>query len=106
MNMSTADELAKLHELFTKGAMTKEEFETAKARVLGGETRATAAINNFRLTEDDKWIAGVCGGIARVTGVDSWIWRLLFVLGLAFGGFTLIIYLLLWIFVPRDGARV
>jgi phage shock protein C len=100
--MSTADELAKLHELLSKGALTQDEFEKAKARILGGGSNPSVAINNFRLSESDKWIAGVCGGIAYVTGVDSWIWRLLFVLGLAFGGFTLIVYLLLWIFVPRD----
>jgi len=46
----------------------------------------------------------VCGGIAAVTGVESWLWRLLFVLGLAFGGVTLIFYLALWIFVPRSGS--
>ena len=100
--MGTADELGKLHDLLAKGALTQQEFEQAKARVLGGQAGATAAINGFRLSESDKWIAGVCGGVARVTGVDAWIWRLLFVLGLAFGGFTLIVYLLLWIFVPRD----
>lgn len=100
--MSVADELAKLHDLLAKGVLTQDEFDKAKARVLGGQAGATAAINNFRLSESDKWIAGVCGGIAHLTGVDSWIWRLLFVLGLALGGFTLIVYLLLWIFVPRD----
>jgi len=26
------------------------------------------------------------------------------VLGLAFGGFTLFVYIVLWIFVPREGA--
>jgi phage shock protein PspC (stress-responsive transcriptional regulator) len=50
----------------------------------------------------DRWIAGVCGGIGRLTGVESWIWRLLFVLGLVFGGFTLFVYAVLWIFVPRE----
>jgi phage shock protein PspC (stress-responsive transcriptional regulator) len=104
--MTTADELSKLHDLLTKGAITQEEFERAKARLLdAGEaapSSATAAINSFRLSESDKWIAGVCGGISRSTGVDSWIWRLLFVAGLLLGGFTLILYLLIWIFVPRE----
>ena len=100
--MSTADELAKLHDLMIKGALTADEFHQAKARLLGAAPSPAASVNRLRLSENDKWIAGVCGGIAGVTGVDAWIWRLLFVLGLAFGGFTLFVYLLMWIFVPRD----
>lgn len=102
--MSTADEIAKLHELLSKGAISQEEFDRAKARLL--ETPSTGgaslAVNRLRLSDSDRWIAGVCGGIARVTGVESFVWRLIFVLGMFLGGFTLLLYLLLWIFVPRD----
>jgi phage shock protein C len=103
--MSTADEITKLHDLLTRGAITQEEFDRAKARLLGGGAVPVSglAINRLRLSDDDKWIAGVCGGIAASTGVESWIWRLIFVVGLFFGGFTLLLYLLLWIFVPRQG---
>ena len=102
--MSTADEIAKLHELVSKGALSHEEFERAKARLLDATPRPGAglAINRLRLSQSDKWIAGVCGGIARLTGVESWIWRMLFVIGLLFGGFTLFLYIVLWIFVPRE----
>ena len=102
--MSTADEIAKLHELLSKGAISHEEFERAKARLLDAAPGPGAglAINRLRLSLRDKWIAGVCGGLARLTGVESWIWRMLFVLGLLFGGFTLFLYLVLWIFVPRE----
>jgi len=101
--MSTADEIAKLHDLLGKGAITQEEFERAKARLLespsaGGPLR----LNRLRLSNTDRWIAGVCGGIAAVTGVESFVWRLIFVLGLFLGGFTLLLYLVLWIFVPRE----
>ncbi|MCE2971070.1 MAG: PspC domain-containing protein [Burkholderiales bacterium] len=103
--MSTADEITELHDLLTRGAITQEEFDRAKARLLGGGAVPVSglAINRLRLSDDDKWIAGVCGGIAASTGVESWIWRLIFVVGLFFGGFTLLLYLLLWIFVPRQG---
>ena len=102
--MSTADEIAKLHELVSKGALSHEEFERAKARLLAATPGPGAglAINRLRLAQSDKWIAGICGGIARLTGVESWIWRMLFVVGLLFGGFTLFLYLVLWIFVPRE----
>jgi phage shock protein C len=102
--MSTADELAKLHQLVEKGALTPAEFERAKARLLDHEPGPGTglAINRLRRSLGDRWIAGVCGGIGRITGVESWIWRMLFVLGLIFGGFTIFVYLVLWIFVPRE----
>ncbi|HEX6320283.1 MAG TPA: PspC domain-containing protein [Burkholderiales bacterium] len=102
--MSTADELAKLHALVEKGALSPAEFERAKARLLDEAPGPGAglAINRLRRSLGDRWIAGVCGGIGRVTGVESWIWRMLFVLGLIFGGFTIFVYLVLWIFVPRE----
>jgi phage shock protein PspC (stress-responsive transcriptional regulator) len=100
--MSTADEIAKLHDLLTKGAITQAEFEQQKARLLGSGT-AHVAINRFRLSNRDRWIAGVCGGIGELSGVDSWVWRLIFALGLMLGGFSLLLYILLWILVPREG---
>jgi phage shock protein C len=103
--MSTADEIAKLHELLSKGAISQAEFEQAKARILGAPTMASAgaAVNRLRLSDDDRWIAGVCGGIGALTSVDTWVWRVVFVLGLFLGGFTLLLYVLLWVFVPRQG---
>ncbi len=102
--MSTADEIAKLHDLLTRGAITQAEFERAKARLFDSPSNGAGpiALNRLRLSNSDKWIAGVCGGIARATGVESFVWRLIFIVGLFLGGFTLLLYLLLWIFVPRD----
>ena len=107
--MSIADEIAKLEELRNRGALTAEEFERAKARLIdGGDTTAPeigasmAAVNNLRRSRSDCWIGGVCGGIARVTGVESWIWRLIFFVLLLFGGTGVLLYVLLWIFVPSD----
>jgi phage shock protein PspC (stress-responsive transcriptional regulator) len=104
--MTIADEIAKLHDLQVKGALTAEEFARAKARLLQTVPGpgADLAINRLRRTPGDSWIAGVCGGIGRLTGVESWIWRMLFVLGLLFGGFTLVVYIVLWIFVPRESS--
>lgn len=102
--MSIADEIAKLHDLASRGALSPEEFERAKARLLDEKPGPGAglAINRLRRSVSDAWIAGVCGGIGRLTGVESWIWRMLFVLGLIFGGFTVFVYVVLWIFVPRE----
>ncbi|KQY85342.1 PspC domain-containing protein [Pelomonas sp. Root1444] len=109
--MNDAEELAKLAELHARGVLSDEEFAKAKARVLGGQAAYGAgaapaphvgAVNGLRRARVDRWIGGVCGGIARATGLDSWVWRLIFtVLFLAFGS-GILVYVLLWIFVPEE----
>jgi phage shock protein PspC (stress-responsive transcriptional regulator) len=102
--MSTADEIAKLHQLMEKGALSGAEFQQAKSRLLEQKSPPGTGlpISRLRRCARDQWIAGVCGGIAGISGMESWIWRMLFVLGLIFGGFTIFVYLVLWIFVPRE----
>ena len=103
--MTIADDIAKLDELRTRGALSADEFERAKARLLGPVQEpgpAIAAINSLRRSTNDSWIGGVCGGIARTTAVESWIWRLIFVVLFLFGGTGLLLYILLWIFVPSE----
>ena len=107
--MALSDELAKLQELQRSGALTDDEFARAKARLLGAPGPAVgdaspglAAVNAFRRSRSDRWIGGVCGGLAKVTGVESWVWRLLAAVLLLFGGAGLLVYVLLWIFVPEE----
>jgi len=108
--MSMSDELAQLGELHQRGVLSDEEFSRAKARVLGGaasgrsEAPAMAAINALRRSRHNRWLGGVCGGIGKTTGVDAWIWRLLFVLLVLCAGTGVLVYLLLWIFVPQEDA--
>jgi len=110
--MNDADELNKLADLHARGVLSDEEFAKAKARVLAGHAAPShggahsgpnlGAVNGLRRARVDRWIGGVCGGIARVTGLDSWVWRLIFVvLFLAFGS-GILLYILLWIFVPEE----
>ena len=103
--MSLADELARLDELRAKGTLTEAEFQRAKSRLLGeggASEPSVDAVNRFRRSISDKWIGGVCGGLGRATGIESWAWRLIFTLLLLFGGTGALVYLLLWIFVPSE----
>jgi len=104
--MSHSDELAKLADLHQRGALSDEEFARAKARVLDGGVAAQppgmAAVNNLRRSRSDRWLGGVCGGIAAITGVAAWVWRLLFTVLALFAGGGVLLYLLLWIFVPEE----
>ncbi len=106
--MSLSEELGKLDELHRRGALSEEEFDRAKARVIGDGVRPCArpvTINALRRSRDDAWLGGVCGGLEPFTGLAAWIWRLIFVALVLCGGTGLLVYLLLWIFVPRDEAH-
>jgi len=105
--MSLADELLKLEQLRERGSLTSEQFERAKTRLLGTGVEPVPgslaqSINRFRRSRRDKWLAGVCGGIALSTGIDAWIWRLLLTVLFFAGGTGLLFYILLWIFVPAE----
>jgi phage shock protein C len=112
--MNDAEELNKLADLHARGVLSDEEFAKAKTRLLNHSLGHSApsygsapspnvgAVNGLRRSRLDRWIGGVCGGIARSTGLDAWVWRLIFtVLFLAFGS-GILVYILLWIFVPEE----
>ena len=112
--MNDAEELSKLADLHARGVLSDEEFAKAKARLLdrtpghaapsygSSPSPNVGAVNGLRRARLDRWIGGVCGGIARSTGLDAWVWRLIFtVLFLAFGS-GILVYILLWIFVPEE----
>ena len=56
-----------------------------------------------RLTrsETDKRIAGVCGGIAEYFDIDPTIVRIVFVLVALMSGVGVLIYVVLWIALPK-----
>ncbi|WP_433195412.1 MULTISPECIES: PspC domain-containing protein [unclassified Nocardia] len=63
----------------------------------------TAPAPTRRLTRsnNDKWIAGVCGGIAEYFGWNANVVRLLFVLSCLLPGPQFIVYLVLWLIIPK-----
>lgn len=103
--MSLSDELSTLAELHSSGRLSDDEFRRAKERLLNGgppPDPLVGGVNTFRRSRSDRWFGGVCGGIARSTGTEAWLWRLLFAAMFICAGAGLLVYLLLWIFVPSD----
>ena len=118
--MNVSDEIKRLHELRQAGALTDAEFEQAKARALAGSVNLNkdagsssssssspnndfiSEVSRLRRARSDRWIGGVCGGLGKVSGIESWIWRLVFALFTIWFGIGLLIYLLMWIFVPEE----
>lgn len=103
-----SEEIKRLHALHLDGALTDAEFARAKARLLERAAESPSApglpgqLNRLRRARSDRLLGGVCGGLARVSGMQSWVWRVLFLLFALSFGFGLVIYILLWIFVPDE----
>jgi phage shock protein PspC (stress-responsive transcriptional regulator) len=105
--MTLGDELSKLAELRSAGSLTEDEFMRAKERLLHSEQAhssnpVVSAVNSFRRSRTDRWLGGVCGGMARWTGMEAWAWRLIFTALFVCAGAGLLLYLLLWLFVPSE----
>jgi phage shock protein C len=105
--MNLSEEIERLSEQRSRGVLSEDEFQRAKARLLSGEGAASpapaaAAMNSLRRSRSDRWVGGVCAGVAKLLGVESWLLRLIVVVLALFGGTGLFLYLLLWIFVPNE----
>ncbi|MET9027700.1 PspC domain-containing protein [Nocardia sp. NPDC004168] len=61
----------------------------------------TVPTRRFTRSTHDKWIAGVCGGIAEYLGWNANVVRLLFVVSCLLPGPQFVIYLVLWLLMPK-----
>jgi phage shock protein C len=113
--MNISDEIKRLHDLHQAGALSDSEFIRAKEKVLAGSTvnldktasgdgSFSAEFSKLRRSRADRWLGGVCGGIAVASGIDAWIWRLVFALFGVTYGVGILIYVLLWVFVPEESG--
>ena len=62
-------------------------------------------VKRLMRTSGDKVIGGVCGGIAKFTHIDPTLLRIATLLLMLFGGLSLWIYIILWIFMPIDSRK-
>lgn len=95
--MTLAEELKNLEQMHNRGALSDAELAQAKARLL-----QPSALNGLRRSQSDQWLGGVCGGLSAFTGMDTWLWRLLFALMVVLAGTGLLLYVLMWILVPLE----
>ena len=60
-------------------------------------------MEKLKLNRDDKWIVGVCGGIARKFGIDSDVLRIITVILFLCPYVPVgLIYIILWIIMPSN----
>jgi phage shock protein C len=53
-------------------------------------------------SRQDRWVAGVAGGIGHRYGISPGLVRLLFVVSLLLPGPQILLYLILWIVLPKE----
>jgi phage shock protein C len=58
----------------------------------------------FTKSKKDRWLAGICGGLAQRTPLPAWTWRMLFVLTAMIYGIGIFIYIVLWVLAPSEGG--
>lgn len=63
-------------------------------------------MSKLRRSRKDKWLGGICGGFAAFADVEPWVIRLITVILTLFGGMSILFYLLLWVFIPREEVVV
>lgn len=51
---------------------------------------------------DNRWIAGVCSGLARRFGMSPNVMRLIFVLSCLLPGPQFVAYIVLWVLMPDE----
>lgn len=57
-------------------------------------------------SESDRWLLGVCGGIAEYFNLDPNLIRILFIIfALAFGG-GILLYIILWLIIPMRPPEI
>jgi phage shock protein C len=59
-------------------------------------------LQDFTKSRTDRWLGGICGGLGENTPLPSWAWRLIFAIFFLLYGTGLLMYILLWIFVPSN----
>jgi len=56
---------------------------------------------------DDRWIAGVCGGLAEYTGVDATLIRVIVLVATILGaGSLVVLYPICWLLIPKAPSVV
>ncbi|WP_434451390.1 PspC domain-containing protein [Lentzea sp. E54] len=68
---------------------------------------ATAQVKKLRRSRSDKMVAGVCGGVAKMIGVNAAIMRIILVAATLLGfGTGAVLYVAAWILMPKEDVAM
>lgn len=69
---------------------------------LGKQTEVITVMNKLYLSQKDKKLCGVCGGIAEYFGIDSTIIRLIWAVAAICFGSGIIAYIIAALVIPKN----
>ena len=59
-------------------------------------------MNKLYRSKNNRWIAGICGGLGKFFNIDPTIVRVIWIIGTLFSmGFGIILYLIIWAVIPE-----
>jgi phage shock protein C len=73
-----------------------------ESQALIAKGSATAETRKLYRSRSNRQVAGVCGGLAEYFNLDATLIRILFVVLAVLGGSGLVLYLAMWIIVPKE----
>jgi phage shock protein C len=71
----------------------------------GGDPGGPPASKRLERKLANRWLAGVCAGLADYTGIDATLIRIVFAVLTFFGGLGPIVYVLGWALIPEEGEQ-
>ncbi|SES47246.1 phage shock protein C (PspC) family protein [Pedococcus cremeus] len=95
--------------------MTQNPGQIAGPPHPGSQPNSSSGLDRFfswlrgidvRRDTEDKWLAGVCSGIANRLGVDPLVIRAALVVLILLGGIGVTLYLIAWAFIPNDREEI
>ena len=79
----------------------REEKKTTKTENIFSERGKSRKQKRLYRDIDDHVISGVCSGLGRYFGIDPVLVRLAFLVAIIIGGFGTILYIILWVIIPK-----
>ena len=59
-------------------------------------------VKKLNRSTDDRWLGGVCGGLAQYFNIDAILIRILFIILGLIGLGGVLLYVILWIIIPEQ----
>jgi phage shock protein C len=73
-----------------------------RSQALIAKGSAMAETRKLYRSRSNRQVAGVCGGLAEYFNLDATLIRILFVVLAVLGGSGLVLYVAMWIIVPKE----
>ena len=78
-----------------------ENFEQEANTTEDSKTESSKKRKRLYRDKENARIAGVCSGLSYYTGIDAWLFRLLFIILCFFSfGFWILVYIIAWFIIP------